>query len=242
MLGKYKEYDGFGKGKGKEQQVFQGQRPCGGGGAFLCRSSARRAPWGRAEVQGRLPRPLSPPPGFKSGEAGPCPRSAMAAGPEPGRECGICYEAYWGAGGEPQQLPCRHSLCQRCLRRLVCRAATVAFVCCPFCRMVTLLPELAPAGTAEPGTPRGEQRQERGGGAGPDPALCSSHGPVFAVSSSVSPCGSEAPHAFVLGLLGRGLLLDTQPPPASMENLRLGFAAGILVLIVSTFFLLVFLK
>lgn len=182
----------------------------------------------------------------------------MAAGPEPGRECGICYEAYWGAGGGPQQLPCRHSLCQRCLRRLVCRAASVAFVSCPFCRMVTLLPELAPAVTPEPGTPPGEQQQqqqENGGGAPPDPgqgssrsvaALCPSHAPVFAVSSSVSPCGlrrgSEAPHAFLLGLLGRGLLLDTQPPLASMENLRLGFAAGILVLIVSTFFLLVFLK
>ncbi|KAM7003592.1 uncharacterized protein RBU47_010372 [Passerculus sandwichensis] len=176
----------------------------------------------------------------------------MAAGPEaePGRECGICYEAYWGAGGGPQQLPCRHSLCQRCLRRLVCRAASVAFVSCPFCRMVTLLPEPAPAAAAEPG-----ERQPESGGAPPEPgqgpsrsaaALCSSHAPVFAVSSSVSPCGlrrgSEAPHAFVLGLLGRGLLLDTQPPLASMENLRLGFAAGILVLIVSTFFLLVFLK
>lgn len=222
-----------------------------GAGAFPVPLQRPPGTLGRAEVQGRLPRPLSPPTGFKSGEAGPCPRSAMAAGPEPGRECGICYEAYGGAGGGPQQLPCRHSLCQRCLRRLVCRDATVAFVSCPFCRMVTLLPELAPAGTAEPGTPRGEQRPESSGAAGPDPgldsapstvALCSSHGPVFAVSSSVSPCGSEAPHAFVLGLLGRGLLLDTQPPPASMENLRLGFAAGILVLIVSTFFLLVFLK
>ncbi|CAN8198118.1 unnamed protein product [Coccothraustes coccothraustes] len=179
----------------------------------------------------------------------------MAAGPEPGRECGICYEAYWGAGGGPQELPCRHSLCQRCLRRLVCRAATVAFVSCPFCRTVTLLPEPAPAATADPGTPRGERQPENGGGAPPDPgqgssrsvaALCSSQAPVFAVSSSVSPCGlrrgSEAPHAFVLGLVGRGLLVDTQPPLASMENLRLGFAAGILVLIVSTFFLLVFLK
>lgn len=181
----------------------------------------------------------------------------MAAGPEPGRECGICYEAYWGAGGSPQQLPCRHSLCQRCLLRLVCRAASVAFVSCPFCRMVTLLPELAPAApevTPDPGTPPGEQ-QENGGGAPPDPGqgsshsvaeLCSPHGTVFTVSSSVSPCGlrrgSEATHAFVLGLLGRGLLLDSQPPLASMENLRLGFAAGILVLIVSTFFLLVFLK
>ncbi|XP_056361448.1 E3 ubiquitin-protein ligase RNF183 [Oenanthe melanoleuca] len=156
----------------------------------------------------------------------------MAAGPEPGRECGICYEAYWGAGGGPQQLPCRHSLCQRCLRRLVCRAAAAPFVSCPFCRTVTLLPEPGPA-SAEPG----EQRRESGGRAPPGPALCPSHGPVFAVSSSVSPCGPEAPHGFVLGLL-----LDTQPPPASMENLRLGFAAGILVLIVSTFFLLVFLK
>lgn len=180
----------------------------------------------------------------------------MAAGPEPGRECGICYEPFWGSGGGPQTLPCRHSLCQRCLRRLVCRSASVASVSCPFCRMVTLLPELAPPATPDPGTPPGEQQQpENGGGAPPGPgqasplsvaALCSPHGPVFAVSSSVSPCGlrrgSEAPHAFVLGLLGRGLLLDTQPPLASMENLRLGFAAGILVLIVSTFFLLVFLK
>uniref|UniRef100_A0A8C3QZL9 RING-type domain-containing protein n=1 Tax=Cyanoderma ruficeps TaxID=181631 RepID=A0A8C3QZL9_9PASS len=98
----------------------------------------------------------------------------VPTGPEPGRECGICYEAYWGAGGGPQQLPCRHSLCQRCLRRLVCRAASVAFVSCPFCRMVTLLPELAPAVTPDPGSPRGEQQQENGDGAPPDPGQGSS--------------------------------------------------------------------
>ncbi|KAJ7401131.1 hypothetical protein BTVI_98766 [Pitangus sulphuratus] len=182
----------------------------------------------------------------------------MAAGPEAARECGICYEAYWGAGGAPQELPCRHSLCQRCLRRLVCRAATVAFVSCPFCRMVTLLPEGTPGALPASGTPRREEEDgEEGGGAPPGSGrgsgrpvavevMCPSHGPVFAVSGSVSPCGprrgSEAPGAFVLGLLGRGVLLDTQPPLASMENLRLGFAAAILVLIVSTFFLLVFLK
>ena len=186
----------------------------------------------------------------------------MVVGPEAGGECGICYEAYWSAGGgrAPQQLLCRHSLCLSCLRKLVCRAATVAFVSCPFCRMVTLVPELAPGGpgvTPASGTPRGEEEEEEGSGAPPETrqasarsvaveVACAAHAPVFAVSGMVSPCGlrrgSEAPGAFVLGLLGRGLLLDTQPPLASMENLRLGFAAGILVLIVSTFFLLVFLK
>lgn len=187
----------------------------------------------------------------------------MAVGPETSGECGICYEAYRGAGGgrAPQQLPCRHSLCLSCLRKLVCRAATVAFVSCPFCRMVTLVPELPPAGpgvTLASGTLRGEEEEEEEG-SGVSPAAqqtsarsvavevaCAAHAPVFAVSGMVSPWGlrrgSEAPGAFVLGLPGRGLLLDTQPPLASMENLRLGFAAGILVLIVSTFFLLVFLK
>lgn len=185
----------------------------------------------------------------------------MAVGPETSGECGICYEAYWGAGGgqAPQQLSCRHSLCLSCLRKLVCHSAAVAFVSCPFCRMVTLVPELAPGGPrAMPasGTPHGEEEEE---GSGASPAArqvssrsvavevaCAAHTPIFAVSSMVSPCGlrrgSEAPGAFMLGLTGRRLLLDTQPPIASMENLRLGFAAGILVLIVSTFFLLVFLK
>lgn len=167
-----------------------------------------------------------------------------AAAPEAGRECGICYEPYRGAGpgGGPQLLPCRHSLCRRCLRRLLCRAAAGPFLSCPFCRMVTLLPEPGTAGTAgapdipDTVTPLGEQQQSSTG------AVITPVPPVFAVSSSVSPCGSEPPPAFLLGLLGRGLLLDAQPPLASMENLRLAFAAGILVLIVSTFFLLVFLK
>ncbi|KAK4811496.1 hypothetical protein QYF61_010395 [Mycteria americana] len=188
----------------------------------------------------------------------------MAVGPETSGECGICYEAYWGAGGgrAPQQLSCRHSLCLSCLRKLVCRAAAIAFVSCPFCRMVTLVPELAPGGaraTPGSGTPRvvEEEEEEEGSGASPAArqasarsvtmeAACAAHAPIFTVSSMVSPWGlrrsSEAPGAFVLGLPGRGLLLDTQPPLASMENLRLGFAAGILVLIVCTFFLLVFLK
>lgn len=185
----------------------------------------------------------------------------MAVGPETSGECGICYEAYRGAGGgrAPQQLPCRHSLCLNCLRKLVCRAATVAFVSCPFCRMVTLVPELTlggPGATLASATPHREEEEE---GSGAPPAArqasgrsvavevaCAAHAPVFAVSGMVSPCGlrrgSEASGAFMLGLPGRRLLLDTQPPLASMENLRLGFAAGILVLIVSTFFLLVFLK
>ncbi|GAB0198359.1 E3 ubiquitin-protein ligase RNF186-like [Grus japonensis] len=188
----------------------------------------------------------------------------MVVGPEASGECGICYETYRGARGgrAPQQLPCRHSLCLSCLRKLVCRAAAVAFISCPFCRMVTLVPELAPHGPgAMPasGTPRGEEEEEGEEGSGAPPATrqasarsmavevaCAAHTPVFAVSGVVSPCGlrrgSEVPGAFMLGLPGRGLLLDTQPPLASMENLRLGFAAGILVLIVSTFFLLVFLK
>lgn len=193
----------------------------------------------------------------------------MAAGTEASGECGICYEAYRGAGGAraPQLLSCHHSLCQSCLRKLVCRAAAVAFVSCPFCRMVTLVPELALGGCgAAPalGTPRGaqllprEEEEEEEGSSAPAGAhqalgrsvavevACAAHAPVFAVSSMVTPCGfrrsPEAPGAFVLGLPGRGLLLDPQPPLASMENLRLGFAAGILVLIVATFFLLVFLK
>lgn len=205
-----------------------------------------------------------PPPAFKSsGGQAVLALSAMAAGPEASGECGICYEAYWGAGGgrAPQQLPCRHSLCLNCLRKLVCHAATVAFVSCPFCRMVTLVPELAlggPGAMPASGTPHGEEEEEEEGSITPPDTrqasassvavevACTAHAPVFAVSGMVSPCGlrrgSEAPGTFVLGLLGRGLLLDTQPPLASMENLRLGFAAGILVLIVSTFFLLVFLK
>lgn len=167
----------------------------------------------------------------------------MAAGTEASGECGICYEAYRGAGGAraPQLLSCHHSLCQSCLRKLVCRAAAVAFVSCPFCRMVTLVPELALGGCgAAPalGTPRGaqllprEEEEEEGSSApaGAHQALgrsvavevaCAAHAPVFAVSSMVSPCGfrrsPEAPGAFVLGLPGRGLLLDPQPPLASME-------------------------
>ncbi|KAK2535511.1 hypothetical protein Q9233_003808 [Columba guinea] len=186
----------------------------------------------------------------------------MAVAPEAGGECGICYEAYRGAGGvrAPQQLPCRHSLCLSCLRKLVCHVAAMAFVSCPFCRMVTLVPELAlgdPGATPALGTPHREEEEEEGSSVPPDThqasarsmaleVACTAHAPVFAVSGMVSPCGlrhgPEPPGAFVLGLPRRGLLLDAQPPIASMENLRLGFAAGILVLIVSTFFLLVFLK
>lgn len=200
----------------------------------------------------------------KAAVAGLCCPSTMAGGLEATGECGICYDAYWDAEGgrAPQQLPCRHWLCLSCLRKLVCHAATVAFISCPFCRMVTLVPELAPGApgvTPAIEIPRwgGEEEEEGGVSRAPPgtrPALppsvtvdmaCAAHAPIFAVSGMVSPCGlrhsSEAPGTFVLGLLGRGLLLDTQPP-ASMENLRLGFAAGILILIVSTFFLLVFLK
>lgn len=126
--------------------------------------------------------------------------------------------------------------------------------------MVTLVPEMVLGGsgaTPASGTPREEEEEEGEEDSGVPPATrqasarpvevaCATHAPIFAVSSMVSPWGlrrgSEAPGAFVLGLPGRGLLLDTQPPLASMENLRLGFAAGILILIVSTFFLLVFLK
>lgn len=189
----------------------------------------------------------------------------MAAGLETGGECGICYEAYRGVRGSraPQQLPCSHSLCQNCLHKLVCRAATVAFISCPFCRMVTLVPEMAAGGrgmAAVPGTlhraqlTAGEEEEENEGSAarrasGHSMAMdvaCAAHAPIFTVSSMVAPCSirrsPEAPGAFVLGLPGRGLLLDSQPPLTSVENLRLGFAAGILILIVATFFLLVFLK
>lgn len=129
----------------------------------------------------------------------------MAAGTEASGECGICYEAYRGAGGAraPQLLPCRHSLCQSCLRKLVCRAAAVAFVSCPFCRMVTLVPELALGGcgaTPALGTPRGaqlpprEEEEEEGSGApagahrapGRSVAMevaCAAHAPVFTVWS-----------------------------------------------------------
>ncbi|XP_048821999.1 E3 ubiquitin-protein ligase RNF186-like [Lagopus muta] len=186
----------------------------------------------------------------------------MAAGPETGGECGICYEAYRGVRA-PQQLPCNHSLCQNCLRKLVCRAATAAFISCPFCRMVTLVPEMAPGGrglTPIPGTPHRpqltageEEEDDEGSGARRAPrhsmameVACAAHAPIFTVSSMVAPCslrrGPDAPGAFVLGLPGRGLLLDSQPPLTSVENLRLGFAAGILILIIATFFLLVFLK
>ncbi|OPJ67946.1 hypothetical protein AV530_002134 [Patagioenas fasciata monilis] len=188
----------------------------------------------------------------------------MALVLEAGGECGICYEAYREAGGvrAPQQLPCHHSLCLSCLRKLVCHVATIAFISCPFCRMVTLVPELAlggPGATPALGTPcrEEEEEEEEGSGVPPDThqasarsmaveVACAAHAPVFAVSGMVSPCGlrhgPETSGAFVLGLPRRGLLLDAQPPIASMENLRLGFAAGILILIVSTFFLLVFLK
>lgn len=226
-----------------------------------------RASRGRAVVQ-PPPSRARPPPASglqKHPRRLALPCSGMAAGPESGGECGICYEAYQGVRGgrAPRRLPCSHSLCQNCLHKLVCRAATVAFISCPFCRMVTLMPEMAPGGrgmTAIPGTPHrarltaGEEEEENeGSGAhwasGHSVAMevaCAAHAPVFTVSSMVAPCslrrGPEAPGAFVLGLPGRGLLLDSQPPLTSVENLRLGFAAGILILIVATFFLLVFLK
>ncbi|XP_048369182.1 E3 ubiquitin-protein ligase rnf152-like [Sphaerodactylus townsendi] len=58
-------------------------------------------------------------------------------------ECGICYEAYRVAshGRVPKLLWCHHSLCLACLRKLVCQTPAYSFVVCPFCRMVTLLPE-----------------------------------------------------------------------------------------------------
>uniref|UniRef100_A0A803U0J3 RING-type domain-containing protein n=1 Tax=Anolis carolinensis TaxID=28377 RepID=A0A803U0J3_ANOCA len=58
-------------------------------------------------------------------------------------ECGICYESYKeSAGGQvPKLLWCCHSVCLACLGRLVCQNGTFSFVVCPFCRMVTLVPE-----------------------------------------------------------------------------------------------------
>ncbi|XP_077778789.1 E3 ubiquitin-protein ligase RNF183-like [Podarcis muralis] len=58
-------------------------------------------------------------------------------------ECGICYEAYKEAssGQVPKLLWCCHSLCLACLRKLVCQNTAFSFVVCPFCRMVTLVPE-----------------------------------------------------------------------------------------------------
>lgn len=58
-------------------------------------------------------------------------------------ECGICYEGYKEAsrGRVPKLLWCHHSLCLVCLRKLVCQTQAYSFVVCPFCRMVTLVPE-----------------------------------------------------------------------------------------------------
>ncbi|XP_054853233.1 uncharacterized protein LOC129341900 [Eublepharis macularius] len=58
-------------------------------------------------------------------------------------ECGICYEAYREAshGRVPKLLWCHHSLCLACLRKLVCETQAYSFVVCPFCRMVTFVPE-----------------------------------------------------------------------------------------------------
>ncbi|KAG6924347.1 E3 ubiquitin-protein ligase RNF186-like, partial [Chelydra serpentina] len=83
------------------------------------------------------------------------------------------------------------------------------------------------------------------------------HSSIFTISSVVSPYGLAVPgsprawsglhmqevqNAFLVGLPGRAAPADAQPPISSVENLRLCFAMSILILIISVFFLLVFLK
>lgn len=83
------------------------------------------------------------------------------------------------------------------------------------------------------------------------------HSSIFTISSVVSPYGLAVPgsprawsglhmqevqNTFLVGLPGQAASVDAQPPISSVENLRLCFAMGILILIISVFFLLVFLK
>ncbi|XP_025058844.1 E3 ubiquitin-protein ligase TRIM23-like [Alligator sinensis] len=83
------------------------------------------------------------------------------------------------------------------------------------------------------------------------------HSSVFTVSSMVPPNAIRVPaspgawhgfhmqevqNTFVVGLPSRVTPVDIQPPISSVENLRLCFAVGIIILIVSIFFMLVFLK
>ncbi|KAK9392356.1 RING finger protein-like [Crotalus adamanteus] len=59
-----------------------------------------------------------------------------------GKECNICYEFYQDATRRvPKLLWCSHTVCLACLRKLACRSRMVSFVVCPFCRMVTLVPQ-----------------------------------------------------------------------------------------------------
>ncbi|CAM4663940.1 uncharacterized protein LOC142069441 [Caretta caretta] len=83
------------------------------------------------------------------------------------------------------------------------------------------------------------------------------HSSIFTISSVVSPYGLAGPgsprawsglrvqevqNTFLVGLPGPAAPADAQPPISSVENLRLCFAMGILILVISVFFLLVFLK
>ncbi|XP_075761341.1 uncharacterized protein LOC142819307 [Pelodiscus sinensis] len=83
------------------------------------------------------------------------------------------------------------------------------------------------------------------------------HSSIFTISSMVAPYGLAGPgsprawsgvhvqelqNTFLVGLPGRAAPPDAQPPLSSVENLRLCFAMGILILIISVFFLLLFLK
>lgn len=63
-----------------------------------------------------------------------------------GKECNICYEPYREVSTRrvPKLLWCCHTVCLACLRKLVCRSRVVSFVVCPFCRMVTLVPQGGP--------------------------------------------------------------------------------------------------
>ncbi|XP_058015542.1 RING finger protein 208-like [Ahaetulla prasina] len=58
-------------------------------------------------------------------------------------ECNICYESYQEVSTRrvPKLLWCFHTICLACLRKLVCQSKVVSFVVCPFCRMVTLVPQ-----------------------------------------------------------------------------------------------------
>uniref|UniRef100_A0A8C5RSN2 RING-type domain-containing protein n=1 Tax=Laticauda laticaudata TaxID=8630 RepID=A0A8C5RSN2_LATLA len=60
-----------------------------------------------------------------------------------GKECNICYEFYQEVSTKrvPKLLWCSHTVCLACVRKLVCQSRVVSFVVCPFCRMVTLVPQ-----------------------------------------------------------------------------------------------------
>nr|XP_056716109.1 E3 ubiquitin-protein ligase RNF182-like [Euleptes europaea] len=200
-------------------------------------------------------------------------------------ECGICYEAYKEAsrGRVPKLLWCRHSLCLACLRKLVCQSRAYSFVVCPFCRMVTLVPEqglqalkddeallreMAPQGPEGVDSDE-EPMDDKDSSGSPSWSLSNSalsldvefnymtSSPIFTVSSLVPayPTGlhpgtgnlgrfqlQEIPNTFLVQFPSSSSSQDSQPPPSSVENVRLCFAVTIILLIISIFFSLVFFK